>query len=746
MEELHTSHRRSKEQRVVAAQSKHQQSRFSHVSKGAAAVMSPRSAPSPTSPLVHLDSPSTTSLSHLPPRSYASAQYSPQPSPPHCLTTESDVSSASACHAVSTSHEVPIHNVSSQGGVSLEQHLQHGDAGREEAMQSFILERFLPAAKTVAADYDRSMYCAGRHPIPASSSTIWHSSSTLKAATLHPMRNPSKLYASKNVTWSHSVCEDDAGYDDSVISENPATSCGFFCAGLKSAMSRPHNIARTSGQAVLRNKNRGTLSSSHGTTSSEEEDLLPKVKVMMQGTEKQRGIFESAPTSFPSSSSSITMQDALPRSAAYRNKNFAGGPAGNHAESNTRPSLNRCIKCNASSSLHQTPKKGPPSGDSIASQQNVQNLRCIYSGNGVDVGCNHHNTQKQTQAGLKASEDCQWNASNPPVSSKDSPSQAEDIKEGPGVSESALKDRFCSEDDELEFYDASSKFDTSYIIQSNAHPSQNAQVSLLSDEHVLVETDLPCIRQCEILSFDADCEGQVEVPRRDQPENNDKESSVIQQDCRLTYRQGNAQSSNIERSSMSFLYSKNTPHKYDKSSSSPKPGWPLGISSFQAGTRKALPQETKNFSDDCVANTKSQAAKMAEERWTLDGRCLTDSNTVFAITEEETNHCEKCAAKTRFSLGMLAPPDPPSPTTSSWLGKVLASKASKPSYLTTLGRDTKLLSAQKLDFILPSERRKELRWEDVVKGSQMHPEHFSFSEEIRHHHPANQDAMKPLTH
>ncbi|MCO5568227.1 hypothetical protein L7F22_021923 [Adiantum nelumboides] len=744
MEEPHSSHRRSKEQRVVAAQSKHQQSRFSHVSKGAAAVMSPRSSPSPTSPLVHLDSPSATSLSHLPPRSYASAQYSPQPSPPHCLTTESDVSSASACHAVSTPHEVPIQNVSSRG-VSLEQHLQQGDAGREEAMQSFILERFLPAAKTVAADYDRTMYCAGRHPIPASSSTIWQSSSTLKAASVHSKRNPSKLYASKNVTWSHSVCEDDEGYDDSVRSEIPTTSCRFFCAGLKSAMSRPHNIARTSAQAVLKNKSRGTLSSSHG-TSSEEDDLLPKVKVMMQGTKKQMGIFESAPTSFPSSSSSITTQDAVPRSAAYQNTSFAGGPVGNHMESNTRPSLNRCIKCNASSSLHQTPKKGPPSCDSIASQQSVQNLRCVYSGNGVDVCRNHFNTQQQTQAGLKVNDYCHWNAPSPPVSSKDLPSQAEDIKEGPGVSESALKDRFCSEDDELEFYDASSKFDTSNPIQSDAHPSQNAQVSLLSDEHVLVETDLPCIREGGILSFDADCEGQVEAPRRDQPENNDKESSVVLQSSRLTYRQGNAQSSNIERSSMSFLYGKNTPHKYDKSSSSPKPGWPLGISSFQAGTRKARPQETKKFSDDCVANTKSQAAKMAEERWTLDGRCLTDSNIVCAITEEETNHCERCVAKTRFSPDVLAPPDPPSPTTSSWLGKVLASKASKPSYLTTLGRDAKLVSAQKLDFILPSERRKELRWEDVVKGSQMHPEHFSFSEEIRHHHSANQVAMKPLTH
>ncbi|KAI5075422.1 hypothetical protein GOP47_0009498 [Adiantum capillus-veneris] len=676
MEELHMSHSRIKEQRAGAPHERnHQQSRVSHASKCAPTMALSPSIQSPTSPFVHLDSTSTASLSHLAPRSHSSAHNALRLNPSQSLTTESDASSTSACHATSP-HEVPIEDVFSER-VSLEKHLQHGDAGREEALQSFILERFLPAAKIVAADHDRTMYSSGRHPIMTMPSTVRYSSATMKDAPVHSKKSPS------NVAWSRSFYEDDEDYNDSVSSEMPAKSCGFFCAGLKSAMSRSNNIAH---QSLLRNKSRvPTQSSSHG-TSSDEEDLLPKVKVMMQGTQKQRGIFGPAPASFATRSPTPpTIQDSERRRAANLNKSFARGPAGNSVQSlthlNSRPSLNLCIKChNSSSFLRQTPMKGPSLGDGIAFQQGARTLRGPC--NDGDVGCDCHNAQ-QTPVELNANDSCPWNASNPQVSSQDSSTQVHNIKERLYVFESGLRDQRRPEDDELEFYDALSRFDMSISTQSSVppledceSPSQNPHVSLTSHKHNSVATNLLCPREGEILAFDGDREGCVEVPSRYQPEKSGKEKLMDQHNSRVNSQQGKYACARPEKSGKENLMdhhnsSENSQQgkyacarpfdgayssrlkssgKNTKSSSSSMPGWPLGISSFQSSTRKALPQETKNFSDECAANSKVRFATMADELRTDHGRSLAESSTVCASTEVGIKHSKNSIASIQTIL------------------------------------------------------------------------------------------------
>lgn len=762
MEEL-SRFRRREEQRALSAQKEYQHTRDfdasqsapvklkpSHYALSMPTGLSPLSTPSPRDPFVQLDSTSTNSLSHLAPGSHVSAAKILQQSPPGDTSTESDVNSESvcgnACRAASLRHEVPLDDFLLRR-VSLEQHLQQGDAGRDEAMQSFILERFLPAAKIVAADHDRTIYSAGKRRVAGLPSTMQHPStsiSTMKAAPVHSqtsMRSPT-LIAPNSVLWSYRPrpCHDEE--NESVNHELPAKSCGLFCAGLKSAMSRAHNVAHTSTHSMSRTKDRVIQSSSHG-TNSDAEVLPPRVKVRMQDTRKQRG--EITPVLVSSSSSSptaATVQDALPRHAASLNKSFARGPAGNTAYSRTHLDsprlLNLCIKCHSNSSSHQLPIHGPPHEyvrDHNSSGQSLQTLRWIQPCNDISVCCHCDGVKHM----LGEYSDNEYNAV---VTGEDQdPDRQADMSESPvhhrNVSESASGHQYCPEDDELEFYDAVSKFDMSTSTVSNALPLQkslsakfeNASVRWSSDEHDLVETHDAYRRKEEILAFDADHDGGLTPP------------PALKHKCGSVSRCGNdvcAQPRKCADSTSSNLCRMSTPIEPKVASSLPVLGWPLGISSFQTATSRDLRQELTTYD-----------AKMAQEHGRRDGRCETTpdiSCTKKASPREGTKDCNKCVVNPSFSMELLSPPLPPSPTMSSWLGKALAMKASKTSCLATLQQEEKVVSAKKkLEFTSPSEVKKGVRWEDVVKGSQMHPEQYSFSEEIRHHHPANQNAMKPLT-
>lgn len=223
-----------------------------------------RLIPSPVPPL-YTSSPSHASSSMYPTHSKSQPFCEDGQLAPQKNCTQSDTSSmCGPCHCTSmpTTPKVATARASLES-VSLEQHLQHSDTGREEAMQSFILERFLPAAKAMATDHDRTVYTASKHHAlkPSMTSHVSIPKSTKNTSRLHSI--PSASSASKGVTWSS---QDEDETDD----EGPTKSSGFFCVGLKTAISRVHKVVQPSAHSMSRSKCRAAPLSSHEAISVEE--------------------------------------------------------------------------------------------------------------------------------------------------------------------------------------------------------------------------------------------------------------------------------------------------------------------------------------------------------------------------------------------------------------------------------------------------------------------------------------------
>eukprot|EP00250_Pteridium_aquilinum_P017970 c23873_g1_i2 orf=592-2913(-) len=719
--------------------------------------ISPPSTPSPRRSFVHPGSSSTASPSIAPhplhTLSPPSLMYPSQSKPqPFCegddskkASAKSDISSPCPSHVASTPKptlpEVAIARPSVES-LSLEQHLHdHCDAGQKEAaMQSFILERFLPAAKAVAADHDCAFYTT-KSSATMPSSTPYSpkrnsTKNTLPLLSVIKSRSPSTLNASKSVTWSplpvcQDVCETESFEHEA---EAPTKSCGSFCVGLKTALSRVHKVVHTSAYS---NKSRAKLSS-HGTSSDEEEEgVVSKVKVLAQSTQKQRSAHTLASMSFPSSSvTSVTLDDWSSRFMATSRSSMAtsrsgfrkgdgniidNSPADSLTSSNSAPLRNQSVKSHSSSP--NTPTQRPPPTDNTDQNNSMRPpMNAKQTPGEISLeGRLLHNASRQTASGSSSQDPasradskacCNVVEGTSGGASLEGRSQRNAFRrttsgsslQGPAgragsegslvhcnAGEGALKDRDCTEDDdEHEFHDALNRFDTPGDATPLADKSPNTQKAsgLEQEEEEGEESSAHHASAGSVLHATAAKQkpGQARV-------DSGKESCS---------QKMNGVYSVHPSSAPPILKLQCTTSNGNKQWASPSVlGWPLGFTRFQS-----------------------------------------DIKTTFS--QEHAKHDDRFVASPRFASNVSSPPVPPSPAAGSWLGKAMALKASKPSTLATLQQKETSASVKKnLEFIL-LDAKKEVRWEDVVKGSQMHSEQFRLSEEIRHSHPSNRSAMKPL--
>ncbi|KAH7295765.1 hypothetical protein KP509_27G064500 [Ceratopteris richardii] len=801
------------------------------------------STPSPTHPFIYLDSTSTASLSHLLPPSHTSSQNGQRKSSRR-TSASSDSSSLSPERSPSKPQEVVVGSVFPKS-VSIEQHLQRNHAGRDESMQDFILQRFLPAAKAVAEDHDCTAYSPGKHHLSPMSSTTSRSSfrkAIPKADYVHEKKNtssPTSAGVSKTVTWSPRLSSNEEGDSESVEHVASTKNCGIFRVGLKTAASRVNNLVNSSAHALSKSKSSGGTASSSHETSSDEDDIIPKVKVLSESSRKQR--FNSL--SVPSSSSPTTTAtlDTIQKRASSLKKD----PGQTHlihsknaySALDSSPMFSQCVaspsncqinelQANAitmqgsslsvpSSSSPTTTatldtiqkrasslKKDPGQTHLIHSKNAYSALdsspmfsQCVASPSNCQInelqanaitmqGSSCHDTDNcksalqgssyhdfvncdNVSSGSSLNNHFSQNGDDFEASKRASPCPGP-IKEG-CLRQATTKDTFKSpsEDENIEFFDALSRFDTLGSPRSNVTSQENGSTKSHNDtksplkqnvgEHDLIQTHPACIGRVENSGSNVYFKDNEVVPCKGHSEGSTKGGSMTPAPVVLQKRTKKYPQDGKDGHRMGNPSTQKTP------SSSSVLGWPLGITSFQQGAGLAHKQVMKEGTNGDSSNIHVGSAKaQTEGQGNSDRRNFNDNlniqYTSKTSSEKVTKAFGKCDVNTSFlmngldpalplkvSIGVSSPPVPPAPR-GSWLGKALALKESKPASLVTLQAEERVLPVKKkVGFTLTGGEKKEVKWEDVVKGSHMHPEKFSFTENRHHHHPANQNPLKPLT-
>lgn len=718
-----------------------------------------------------------------------------------------------------------IADASTAVGVSLKQHVRQDDAVREEAMRSFILDRFLPAAKAVAADHESSMSVASRNRVLAPFSSM--PQPTHKAPSSNRIKSraqpPSNAFEGVSPSRSlHSKQQEKGRFH----SHDSMKSCGFFCVGLKTALFRAHRTVSASARTISRSKGRASRPSIHvkiarednnSTSSDEKEAVVQKVKPMEQGIHKQWSALTSASISYsPSSPTTATFQGSSPSYAASVKENFprdgsasvGGSPVHSITSSGSTPLQNQSGKCSLKgSALHHQNGRHNFIGSPLHDHIGVASLggtplheQAVATSLGVTVPedqgdtCNlggtplpdhARGTPLHDQAGgtsLKGTplhdQAGGINMNNSPLqdqagrtSSKSSPAHDYTVK-----SQSPGQDQDGTEDDEPPFYDALSGFNsvrsttgnvTSYTVGSPK--SQNEAFGFPSDwtndeagfTDASSHFETPRASTSEYKSVGSDA-GYGREGWQSQKSLGVKTSSLSQRVGKvLRLETGREQEG---------MHDKDNPnsHLSREQGASADPVYVTELqqrhkqqqldSRKESSSRMMRRPSLENMNGICPSNTSPPIfpAKCqnnmpnGREKWASAnnmGWPLGISSCHSGIQRNCSQEQQKSYDRFVPGLNMPSPPLPPSPT-GSWLEKAITMNASKPSPLATLQQKdkTKTVSARKkLEFLSTDAAVAELRWEDVVKGSQMQPGHSRFSEELHHHHhPSNLNALKPL--